>query len=61
MSLDISIIEHIRRVAEAIAQGRIEARQVADMTDDQLAEYSARLTAELDDAIAEGESKSGTE
>jgi hypothetical protein len=50
--------EVIRRIAEAIANGRIEAREVAGMTDEQLAEYDARLSAEYDDAIAQGERQS---
>lgn len=47
--------DQIRRIAQAIADGRIEARTVAAMTDEQLAEYNLRLAGELDDAIAEGE------
>ncbi len=53
-----NVANHIRRIAKAIADGRIEARQIAEMSDEQLEEYDARLASELDDAIAEGEALS---
>jgi hypothetical protein len=52
------IANHIRRIAEAIAQGRIDARLVSGMTDDQIDAYLIQLDDDLDAAIAEGESKS---
>lgn len=36
-----------RRVAEAIAEGRVEASAIKDMTDEQLAEYDTEVYAAL--------------
>lgn len=43
-------INHIRLLVEAITSGRVEARTIKDMTDDQLTDYVARLR---DEARAE--------
>jgi uncharacterized protein YktB (UPF0637 family) len=43
-------IQHIRLIVDAIASGRVEARTVKEMTDEQLGEYVARLR---DEARAE--------
>lgn len=50
-------INHVRLVVKAIADGRIEARQVEGMTDEQLDDYIARLLGEAKDEIAEGYAK----
>ena len=39
-----------RRIAEAIAEGRIEASAIKDMTDDQLAEFDTEAYQTLLDA-----------
>jgi hypothetical protein len=48
-----TIFEIIRRFAQAIAEGRIEAAQVAQMTDEQLDAYNERLTSLLEEAVDE--------
>lgn len=40
-------IDHIRLLIEAIVEGRVEARTIKDMTDEQLGDYVARLRDEL--------------
>jgi hypothetical protein len=47
-------INQFRRILEAIADGRVEARTVAGMTDEQLEEYNARLTAEAEAEVQKG-------
>ena len=44
-----------RRIAEAIADGRLEASRVEDMTDEQLAEFDSEVYQALLDAQAENE------
>lgn len=59
----IEIMAIIRRYAEAIADGRIIAKDVPNMTDDQLAEFDTemygRLTAKQEEAeqLAGGKSE----
>lgn len=45
----------VRRMAEAIAEGRLEAAAVKDMTDDQLATFDTEAYQALMDAQAENE------
>lgn len=47
-------INHIRRIVTAIADGRIEARSIKDMTDEQVEEYISRLRREAREAVNEG-------
>lgn len=51
----IKLVEYIRLLALAMAEGRIEAKEVAAMTDEQIQDYIARLDGEWAAAIAEGE------
>lgn len=51
----IKIFNLARRVAEAIADGRLEASAVKDMSDEQLAEYDTEAYQALKDAQAENE------
>lgn len=39
----IQVFAFARRIAEAIAEGRLEASAVPQMTDEQLAEYDAEV------------------
>lgn len=45
----------VRRIAEAIAEGRIEASAVKTMTDEQLAEFDKEAYQALTEAQAENE------
>lgn len=56
----IKAIAFARRVAEAIADGRIQAAAVKDMTDEQLAEFDAEAFQALNDAQARNERLAGT-
>lgn len=47
-------IEHVRLLIEAVSSGRVEARTVKDMTDEQLEEYVAKLRDELADEVEKG-------
>jgi hypothetical protein len=47
-------IDHVRLMVDAIVQGRIEARTVKDMSDEQLVDYIARLRQEARDAVETG-------
>lgn len=49
----------VRRLAEAIADGRIEAGAVKDMTDEDLATFDTEAYQALVDAQAENESLAG--
>lgn len=42
-----------RRIAEEIAEGRVEASAIKDMTDEQLSEFDAEVFQGLQDALAE--------
>lgn len=44
-----------RKIAEAIAEGRLEAKNVPDMTDEKLAEFDKEAYQDLLDAQAENE------
>lgn len=44
-----------RRIAEAIAEGRLEAPAVKNMTDEQLAEFDSEAFTALQEAQAENE------
>lgn len=44
-----------RRIAEAIAEGRVEAKAVKDMTDEQLAEFDTSAYQALVNAQADNE------
>lgn len=62
-----NIAQAILRVAQAIAQGRYEAKDVAGMSEDQVDQLNEHLMAELNEgiasdeaAIAEAESQSET-
>jgi hypothetical protein len=55
----LKTIEYLRRIVTAIAEGRIEARQVAEMTDEQIVDYSTRLGDEWEAAINEGKELAG--
>lgn len=45
----------VRAYAQAIAEGRIEARQIAEMTDEQLKEFRKEKLASLEDKQREAE------
>jgi hypothetical protein len=47
-------IDHVRLMVNAIVEGRIEARTVKDMSDEQLVDYIARLRQEAGDAVEAG-------
>lgn len=47
-------INHARLLINAIAEGRIEAKTLQDMTDEQLSDYIVRLQGELESEVAEG-------
>jgi hypothetical protein len=49
------ILAIIRRYAEAFADGRIDAKAVPSMTDDQLAEFDTQIYTRLLEAQAEAE------
>ena len=49
------IFAFARRIAEAIAEGRVEAAAVKDMTDEELAEFDTEAYQALRDAQAENE------
>lgn len=49
-----------RRIAEAIAEGRIEASTVKNMTDEQLVEFDTEAYQALKDAQAENERLAGS-
>jgi len=46
--------DYLRRIIQAIADGRIEARSVLDMTAEQIDEYHARLVDEEKAEIERG-------
>lgn len=46
----VNIFSLARRIAEAIAEGRLEAEAVKDLTDEQLAEYDTAAYQALKDA-----------
>jgi hypothetical protein len=48
-------INHIRLIVDAIVSGKIEAKTVAGMTDDQLDQYVTRLQQEARAATDEGD------
>ena len=47
-------IDHVRLMVDAIVDGRIEARTVKGMTDEQLTDYIARLRQEARDEVEAG-------
>ena len=47
-------IDHVRLLIDAIVEGRIEARTVKGMTDEQLTDYVARLRDEAHSAVDDG-------
>lgn len=47
-------IDHVRMMVDAIVEGRIEARTIKDMTDEQLVDYIARLQGEARDEVEAG-------
>lgn len=47
-------IDHVRLLIDAITEGRIEARTVKGMTDEQLTDYIARLRVEAHAAVDDG-------
>ena len=51
----LNIFSLARRIAEAIAEGRLEAAAVKDMTDEQLAEFDTEAYQALVDAQNENE------
>ena len=51
----VNIFSLARRIAEAIAEGRLEAAAVKDLTDEQLAEFDTAAYQALKDAQAANE------
>ena len=47
-------INELRLLIDAIVSGKVEARTIQGMTDEQLDAYIARLRSEAGDAVAEG-------
>jgi len=47
-------INHIRLLIDAIVSGKVEARTIQGMTDDQLDAYVTRLRQEAGDEVARG-------
>lgn len=47
-------INYIRQLMDAVISGRIEARDVRDMTDEAHAAYKAKLKAEADAEVERG-------
>lgn len=56
----LKAFEFARRIAEAIADGRLEAKAVKTMTDDELAEFDTEAYQALKDAQAENERLAST-
>lgn len=54
-------INHIRLLVEAITSGRVEARTIKDMTDDQLTDYISRLRDEARAEVERGNAMHETE
>ena len=48
------VIDHVRLLIEALVNGRVEARTIKDMTDEQLGDYIARLQQEARDEVEAG-------
>jgi len=47
-------VDHVRLMVNAIVEGRIEAKTVQDMTDEQLVDYIAKLQKDARDAVEAG-------
>jgi hypothetical protein len=60
MSDLLNALAMVRRYITAIAEGRIEGKAVAAMTDDQLIEFDAVMRGELEAAQAEAEGAAGS-
>jgi len=58
MSEITNAIDFVRRLIEAINAGRVEARTLKEMTDEQLADYHARLVDEERAEIERGKALS---
>lgn len=53
-------IQYINLLMEAVAAGRAEARNLKDMTEEQHAEYKAKLVAESEAEIERGKRLQGS-